>query len=356
MQQNDLAPLKEMYKTVKRLMNEIKQNLLTIILLTILGGTIGFLYAYFKPINYISKTTFVVEESKSATGGLGGLASLAGQFGVDVGGASGTGVLSGDNILVYFRSTTLAREVLLSKLDSANNQTIADKYAEVHGLKEKWQKNKKIGKVEFPLIQNGVKYNRLQDSLLSKLIEKILQTQFSIIKVDKKASFIQVIVKMEDESLSRAYCDKIVETAVKNYITIKTQRQQTTVDKIQARSDSISRLLNLKTVASAGLQTSSNTMDINPIYKTNTAIATEVVVRDKTMLSAIFAEVTKNLELAKFTLSQETPVIQIVDESIFPLEREKTSKAISLIVGSILMFSLSIIFIILRKLYFKIIG
>jgi hypothetical protein len=50
------------------------------------------------------------------------LASLAGQFGVDVGGASGSAVvLSGDNILLYFKSESLAREVLLSKYDSTGN-------------------------------------------------------------------------------------------------------------------------------------------------------------------------------------------------------------------------------------------
>ncbi|MGC8025682.1 hypothetical protein ACP3WI_25235, partial [Salmonella enterica] len=47
---------------------------------------------------------------------------------------------------------------------------------------------------------------------------------------------------------------------------------------------------------------------------------------DKTMLSTVYAEVVKNLELAKFTLSQETPVIQIVDNSLFPLIRNKVSK------------------------------
>lgn len=43
------------------------------------------------------------------------------------------------------------------------------------------------------------------------------------------------------------------------------------------------------------------------------------------MLSSIFASVVQNLELAKFTLSQETPAIQIIDRPTFPLIKNKKS-------------------------------
>jgi uncharacterized protein involved in exopolysaccharide biosynthesis len=54
------------------------------------------------------------------------------------------------------------------------------------------------------------------------------------------------------------------------------------------------------------------------------------------MLATIFAEVVKNLELAKFTLSQETPVIQIVDNSYFPLRKESESKLVWMILSGML--------------------
>ena len=41
-----------------------------------------------------------------------------------------------------------------------------------------------------------------------------------------------------------------------------------------------------------------------------------------------FAEVVKNLELSKTLLNQETPVIQVVDQSTFPLEKEKPVKLV----------------------------
>lgn len=346
----DKITLKELIQKIGRWWSYLKTQWVKITIAGLIGGSIGFIYAWMEPVTYKAKITFVVEEGKSGGSSLGGLALLAGQFGVDMGGSTGSGVLSGDNILLYFKSESLAKEVLLSKYDSTSNKSVADVYTEVYKLKEAWKENEKIGVVNFPVFTKDFKYSRLQDSLLSQIISDITKKQFSIAKTDKKASFIDVTTTMVDEDLAKNYCDKIVEKAVENYITIKTMRQKATIDKLQIRVDSIANLLNKKTVSGASLQTTSNTMDINPLYRSGTAVAVETTVRDKTMLATIFASVTQNLEMAKFTLSQETPVIQIIDSSDFPLKREKVSKAISFILFFMLFASLFIFFLVGRKL------
>lgn len=321
-----------------------------IVIAGFLGCIIGFFYAWMQPITYTAKTTFVVEEGKSGGGSLAGLASLAGQFGVDVGGGSGGGLMSGDNILLYFKSASLAREVLLSKYNENSNQSVADKYAEVYELKEAWEKNKKIGKVNFPVSGVGVIYTRLQDSLVQVITEKIIKKQFSIAKPDKKAGFIEVSTTMEDELLAKTYCDRILEAAVKRYMAVKTKRQKATVDNLQARADSIMALLNRKTATSAAIQSSSAAMDINPLYKAGTTIAVETTTRDKTILVTMFGEITKNLELAKFTLSQETPAIQIVDSSGMPLKKEKASRIKTGLTFSLFFGFLSILLLVGKKI------
>ncbi len=347
---SDEISLKELIQKIGEWWSYLKTQWIKIALVGFVGGCIGFVYAWNQPITYSAKMTFVVEEGKSGSSGLGGLASLAGQFGVDVGGASGGGgVLSGDNILLYFKSESLAREVLLSRYDSTTNKSVADVYAEVFKLKEAWGKNEKIGKIDFPILEIKKEHSRLQDSLLQQIIAGILKSKFAVSKTDKKASFIEVTVTMEDEKLTKIYCDRIVKVAVDRYINIKTQRQKTTVDKLQARVDSISNLLSKKTASSAALQTSSSTMDINPLFKTGTTVAVETTMRDKTMLATIFASVVQNLEIAKFTLSQETPVIQIVDESIFPLSKNKVSRLKKAIEISLLFGFVFVIILFLKK-------
>ena len=353
---SDEISLKELLQKAGEWCRYLKTQWWKIAIVGFIGGVIGFVYAGRQPVTYTAKTTFVVEEGKSGASALGGLASLAGQFGVDVGGGAGGGIFSGDNILLYFKSTSLAREVLMSQYDIDSKRSIADVYASVYGLKKIWEKNKKIGYVNFSPSSIGKAYTRLQDSLLQKIIEDIIKKQFSISKVDKKAGFIEVCVTFQDENLAKIYCERIVALAVGKYIDIKTQRQKKTVDKLQVRVDSISNLLRNKTFSGASLQTSSSTMDINPLYKTKTAVAVETTLRDKTMLSAIFASVTQNLEMAKFTLSQETPVIQIVDSPILPLTKTKISRLNAAINGAfvcILFFFLWLLLVDRQKSLFK---
>lgn len=343
--------IKEVVQKFFFLISYLKTQVWKILIVSIIGGLIGFVYAWMQPITYSAKTTFVVEDAKSGGAGLGSLASLAGQFGVDVGGSAGGGLIAGDNILLYFKSESLARQVLLSSWDSAGKISLADKYIEAHGLKKSWAKNDKIGVINFPVDKKNQGYTRLQDSLLQVIInDHILKKQLTIAKIDKKAGFIELAITMQNEQLAKRYCDEILDIAVKRYLVLKTTRQQKTVDKLQARADSISYLLNKKTTASASLQTSSATMDVNPLYKTNTIVATELTTRDKTMLSTVYAEVVKNLELAKFTLSQETPVIQIVDNSLFPLIRNKVSKIFQATIFFIIFSFLMISFLVFKKI------
>lgn len=348
---SDEISLKELLQKAGEWWRYLKGQWWKIAIIGLIGGVIGIVYAQRQPITYTAKVTFVVEDGKVGSSGLGGLASLAGQFGVDVGGGSGGGLFSGDNILLYFQSPSLAREVLLTKYNDISNQSVADVYAKTYNLKESWRKGGIIEKVNFSPVNNSSP-NRIRDSLLQKIIERIHKTQFYVSKTDKKAGFFEVSAIMQNEELAKVYCEKIVELAVQKYVGIKTQRQKATVDKLQMRVDSIANLLRQKTVSGASLQTSTSTMDINPLYKTGTSIAVETTTRDKTMLATIFATVTQNLEMAKFALSQETPVIQIVDSPILPLVRDKKSRSKSFVIFT-MAFSLSLTLLLILKRMFS---
>lgn len=352
---DDEITFKELVLKFKEWFLFIKSKWKLLFLVGLIGGSIGFIYASTQKVRYTAKMTFVLEEGKASSSGLGGLASLAGQFGVDLSSNSSGGVLSGDNILLYFKTTSLAREVLLSKFDSLGHKSIADEYAIVYDLTESWSKNKKIGKINFPVINNNTSYNRLQDSLLQEIIKDILSNKFDVTRKDKKAGFIDVTVTMQSEILAKLYCERIVQKVVERYINMKTQRQNATVEKLQLRVDSISNLLRQKTLKGATLQNSSTTMDINPLYRTGTSVAVESTIRDKTLLSTIFASVTQNLEVAKFTLSQETPVIQIVDSPILPLKKQKQSRLFMALLGSFILTFGFILILILKKIYDRLI-
>jgi hypothetical protein len=295
----------------------------------VLGAVIGLGYAWLKPVKYISRVSFVVEDSKA--GGGGGLAALAGQFGFDLGGGSG-GVFSGENIILFLKSESLCRTILLTQYDSTGSQLLADKYAESNELKAKWSKDKKIGQINFAKYSDG-NFPRLEDSLIQVITETILTKELEIGKPDKKASFIQVRVTTRDELLSKYFAERLVKIATDRYVESKTKFKALNVAKLQRRADSLGALLNNRTYSAAATQQS--LIDVNPGLRI-APVAAEISTRDKTMNATIFAEVVKNLEMAKVVLGQETPTIQIVDQSNLPLKKEKVNKLNAVLAGGIL--------------------
>lgn len=330
--------LKDIFLSAKNWIIYLLSNWWKIFFIAILGAILFFGYTFIKPTRYTAKTSFVVEEGKA---GSGGLASLAGQFGIDIGNSVGATLFSGDNILMFFKSKSLTKETLLTEYDSISKHTLADKYAEVYSLRKDWKENEKIGKDVYFTTKNNAPLTRLQDSLLQVIINKVLKKDLTVERPEKKATFIIVQCVFKDELLSKLFCERIVEKATDWYIDTKTKRQRINVERLEKRADSIENVLNGRTFNTAATQ--ETTLDVNPAA-TTAAVKLEVNNRNKIMLTQVYAEVIKNLEISKVQLNQETPSIQLVDTPEFPLQKSKRQSILFAIIGMIVFSFLSIFY------------
>ena len=302
-----------------------------LIVFGIIGGSFGIIYAWLKPITYTARLTFVVEESKGGGGSL--LSGLAGQFGFDLGGLSGTGgVLAGDNVQQLLRSQKMIRNTLLTPFGDSNTVSIADEYARTSKLSESWGKKYNNGKaVRFPL--DSAAYTRLQDSLLQVITQRISEKELGVGKPDKKLSFFEATVTMHNEALAQVFTTRLIDQATRFYIDTKTKRQRNNVNRLQARADSIGLILNQRTYSAS--QANNIMLDVNPAYPTAN-VGVELKQRDKLVLQTIYAEIVKNLEISRTMLIQETPTFQVVDEPELPLKKNRTGYLISIIYGSLI--------------------
>jgi hypothetical protein len=302
-----------------------------LIVFGIIGGSFGIIYAWLKPITYTARLTFVVEESKGGGGSL--LSGLAGQFGFDLGGLSGTGgVLAGDNVQQLLRSQKMIRNTLLTPFGDSNTVSIADEYARTSKLSESWGKKYNNGKaVRFPL--DSAAYTRLQDSLLQVITQRIIQKELSVGKPDKKLSFFEATVTMHNEDLAQVFTTRLIDQATRFYIDTKTKRQRNNVNRLQARADSIGLILNQRTYSAS--QANNIMLDVNPAYPTAN-VGVELKERDKLVLQTIYSEIVKNLEISRTMLIQETPTFQVVDEPELPLKKNRTGYLISIIYGGLI--------------------
>lgn len=339
---NDMNPYDQPFSFASWLqgwVTKIKKVILAHFKLTLLvvlvGAALGLAYSIFKPVRYNAEITFSVEDSKSLGGGL--LSSLGGSIGMDIGSltGSGNGVLSGDNVLSLLKSKSMMAECLKTPypVEGKQNYVIADKYADVYGLRAKWAGNKKIGRVIYfgQVDQNP----RLQDSLLKLIIKRIEEKELTVIKPDKKLSFFNIAINTKDEMMSMLITQRIIKIATDFYVDAKVGRLKSNIERLEKRTDSISNLLNQQTYAAtadARLLLNVNPADINaPVYS-------EISQRDKMVLTTIYAELMKNLEVSKAALIQETPTVQIVDKPSIPLERIETKWYEGILLGAFLSF------------------
>ena len=332
--------LTDLIKQIQNWFRYLLSQWIIIVVMGILGGALGIYYAWSEPITYTAKMNFVVEEAKS---GGGGLAALAGQFGFDVSGGS-SNLVSGENIIGLLTSKKMVTSALVSAYEKDSTQSLADRYAIVNELKKTWEETYKTA-VSFPPNKTDG-YSRLQDSLLQVIENGIITNELKVIRKDKKMSFIEVSTTMKEEELAALFTKHVVHAAVDFYIETKTRRSRANVERLQNRVDSIGGLLNIQTYATASVQ--SQSLDINPAFG-SAAVGREISARDKTMLATIYAEVVKNLEIQKATLTQETPVIQVVDDIQTPLLKNRTGKLKSMISGGILAGFLIVLFLMGRK-------
>lgn len=343
--------LKGIILFIKSRVNYVFSKWITVLICGIIGMLSGLAVSFLVMPKYRAELSFVLEDSKS--GGLGAYASLASQFGLDLPGASGgSGIFVGDNILTFLQSRLMVRRVLLSTImENGRIMSMADRYIEITRMRNKWKNQSSLVDLHYPVAANPEKFSIVQDSILQIIYEHVTKKELDVTKPDKKLSFINVSYTSPDERFAQLFVIRLAKEATDFYIDMKTQRSKTNVDKLQAKADSILALLNIKTVAAAASQD----LNLNPIRKI-ASVNTELVTRDKTILMTMYGEIIKNLELAKMSMAQETPIIQVVDTPILPLKKQKIGKVTGVLIGGILAGVLCVIYLLLRQFYKEIMA
>jgi len=320
---SDEFKLVEIIFSLKKVIRRLRAKWLLILLISIVVGISAMAYALLTPVKYSATINFILEEGKSQGSGL---AAIAGQIGLDIPGSSSGGeLLVGDNIIGLLKSRKFSKETLLTPFN--REYSLADRYAEIYDLREKWKKEKKIGRdIFFPV---NAERTRLQDSLLQIIQNRILN-QLTVSRSDKKMTFFSVSISLQDELLTKLFIERLVHRTVEFYIGTKTTRQRMNVERLEKRADSIGNVLNGKTYYAARQR--SSILDVNPAYQT-ALVAAEVSDRNKTAIGIIYAEIMKNLEVHKASLTQETPVIQVIDGAELPLKVVKSRPVLFSLIG-----------------------
>jgi hypothetical protein len=346
---NDEISLKELIQKIQEWIAYLKTQWKFIIAIAALGGILGFVYASFQKPSYLATTTFVLEEDKGG-GGLGGAMGLASSFGFDIGGGGG-GLFTSSNIIELMKSRLVVEKTLLNPVQvGAKVITLADFYIQVNELKEEWEGKPEIEMLNFPINTERPKYSLLQDSILLTISEKLTKENLLIAQKDKKVSIISLTVNTKNELFSKLFCEQLLKETSNFYIETKSKKARLNVDILQRQVDSIRAELNgaITGVAAA----SDNVYNLNPAYNVKKTPGTRRQV-DVQANTAILTQLVTQLELSKVSLRKETPLVQIIDRPILPLEKDKVGRLKSLVLAGLLAGFLTVLYLVFGQLYRK---
>ncbi len=341
---NDEISLKELIQKIQEWIAYLKTQWKLLIGIAALGGILGFVYASFQKPTYLATTTFVLEEDKGGGGGLGGAMGLASSFGFDLGGGGG-GLFTSSNIIELMKSRLVVEKTLLNPVQVAGKEiSLADYYIQINEVKTK---------VNFPVNADRTKFSLEQDSILQKISAVLTKENLVIAQRDKKVSIINLTVKTESELFSKLFCEQLLKETSDFYIDTKSKKSRLNVDILQHQADSIRAELNSAITGVAAAN--DNVYNLNPAYNVRKTPGTRRQV-DVQANTAILTQLVAQLELSKVSLRKETPLVQIIDRPILPLEKDKVGRLKSLVLGGFLAGFLTVLFLVFGQLYKKIIA
>jgi hypothetical protein len=347
--ENEEISLKELIVKAKEWFNYLLSQWKIIVLVGIIGASLGLAYSLTKKPIYTATLSFALEDEKGG-GGLGGALGLASSFGLDLGG-SGGGIFTGSNLTELFKSRSMVEKTLLSPVYINGKQiSLAEMYIQNNKWREIWNKNPKLSKIQFLPNPNRKKFTRVQDSILGIMYDNLSKTGLSVGQKDKKISIINIDVSSTNELFSKYFCEALAKQVGTFYIETKSKKARINMAILERQVDSIRGELNgaITGVAVAN----DNTFNLNPALNVRRAPSARRQV-DVQANTAILTELVKQAELAKVTLRKETPLIQVIDRPILPLPKEKFRKIKGIIIGGFLAGFLTIAVLVSKRIINK---
>jgi uncharacterized protein involved in exopolysaccharide biosynthesis len=345
----DEISLKDIIKEIRSWKDLFVRNFKKILLFGLIGGLIGFTYAYFSKPIYTAKLTFVMraDANSSAISGLAGLSSLLG---------AGTSAASSsplDRIIELLGSDRIVGEALLTEVSIAGrNDLLVNHIISAKKLKEKWTKDTILSKAHFSKGDNFDQLNIYQRSAVKIIANQIAGPKGILAKsFDKKSGVINIVVTDENEHLSIVIAKTVYDVLVKYYTNEAVYSISSKVNILQQKVDSIQYVLNSTQRASAV----SSDQGLGLLLQQDRIDQKKLGLKES-VLTLMYGEALKNLEQLNFILATTSPSFSVIDQPYSPIKPAKKSKVIFTLGFSILFGFLYFAFLLSKIKFSKLLS
>jgi len=292
-----------------------------LLIVMMLSASVGYLRVKLAKPTYSATLTFSLEQGSGQGSNLAGLAS---QFGLSIGGSSG-GTFEGDNLLEIMKSRRLIQEVLMSPIWVDNDSVLLiNQYVRSDAdLKANWE-----SKGLYPVDRNTCCSNG-QDSALGNIYAGLVDGSMSVSKEDDQ-NIVTLTQTSHNPEFSANFVELLSEKAIEFYLDSKSANNRANLDKLQKRVDSVTIELEAA-MLSAGRANDADQYTVQSAARVS-SLEKQMKV---TMLTTLYGELVKNLELSKTLAAREEPLITVIDRPHYPLRVRESALTSAILFGVI---------------------
>ena len=296
------------------------QKKLKIIIFSFIFGILGSVYAYYKKETYEAHLTFVIDESQESAG-LGAISGMASQFGFNLGGNS-SGTFSQTNIQEIITSRRVVEEALLKRgIIDGEEDLLINHHIAFNDLRKKW-KDTNIENLYFT--SNREDFTLQHDSILGLAFFNLTSGNIST-SIEDESNIVKISCVSKNEDFAKLMIESLADKLEEYYTIFETAKSKNTLDFLSLRADSV--LLELKNAE----YRYASYKDANFGVQRAKGLLEEIrLERDVEILNIMYGEIVKNLEISKFTLLNNKPLLNIIDSPTLPLKVNKLSIVLAL--------------------------
>ena len=338
MSENKEIELKEIFSTISELKKELHSNLFKIFLLVISFTVLSLVFSLAQDPRYKAELSFVVEDTQKSAP-LSSMSGLASQFGFDMFSSSNS-TFSQANIMDLLKSRGVISKTLLQKSNYTDKSDFfIDSYLKINSINNDWNELQSLKDLNF-----HDKLTITHDSIITLVWQKIIEEDISVEIKNDETDIIYLSFTCSDEKFAKFFSESLISEMSRMYISYQTKQSTNTISFLQNRADSV--FVELEKAE----QEFARVKDINQrIIKASGRLKELQLMRNVEVLNTMYLELVKNIEVSKLTLLNQTPIIQVIDKPILPLEDTKMSIFLVLLITIFISTTFSIIYNILIK-------
>jgi hypothetical protein len=236
------------------------------------------------------------------------------------------------NIEELLKSRLMIEKTLFSYYVSGKDSLLfVDFFLDSLDFRNKWAPGTEAGDIKAPSRNRAAASSREEQVLIKSIYRKISGAYLGIQQKTKGTSILTVSLTSPHEGFSKHFLERLVDEVSAYYIDAKTRRSKTNLSIIAQRNDSI-RLAYQQAVRT---RASFADADIN-LVREIAAAPSEKMQTDVQILRSAYIELSRNLETAKTALMNETPIIEIIDLPLLPLDKKSPTPLRSFLLFAIL--------------------